>query len=109
LAWPVFFMKEFLLTCHKIWHDPLVPDKRSRILEVVVVRRLLTWVLGIWSGEGWEGLRKGSSVYEQPGTKVDGSCHSQEGFQVSKGDKEREQKGFSKGSKKQRDCAIYIL
>ncbi len=29
-----------------------VPDKRSRILEVVVVRRLLTWVLGIWSGEG---------------------------------------------------------
>jgi hypothetical protein len=30
----------------------LVPDKRSRILEVVVVRRLLTWVLGIWSGEG---------------------------------------------------------
>jgi hypothetical protein len=29
-----------------------VPDKRNRILEVVVVRRLLTWVLGIWSGEG---------------------------------------------------------
>ncbi len=29
-----------------------VPDKRSRILEVVLVRRLLTWVLGIWSGEG---------------------------------------------------------
>jgi hypothetical protein len=29
-----------------------VPDKRSQILEVVVVRRLLTWVLGIWSGEG---------------------------------------------------------
>ncbi len=29
----------------------IVPDKRSRILEVVVVRRLLTWVLGIWSGE----------------------------------------------------------
>jgi hypothetical protein len=29
-----------------------VPDKRSRILEVVVVRLLLTWVLGIWSGEG---------------------------------------------------------
>jgi hypothetical protein len=35
-----------------------VPDKRSRIHEVVVVRRLLTWLLGIWSGEGmgkgWE-------------------------------------------------------
>ncbi len=33
-----------------------VPDKRSRILEVVVVRRILVWVLGIWSGEG---MRKG--------------------------------------------------
>jgi hypothetical protein len=35
-----------------------VLDKGSRILEVVVVRRLLTWDLGIWSGEGmgkgWE-------------------------------------------------------
>jgi hypothetical protein len=29
-----------------------VPDKRSRILEVIVVRRFLTWELGIWSGEG---------------------------------------------------------
>ncbi len=29
-----------------------VPDKRSQILEVVIVRRLLTFVLGIWSGEG---------------------------------------------------------
>jgi hypothetical protein len=42
-----------------------VPDKRSRILEVVLVRRLVTWVRGIWSGEGiGEGLRKGRSVYE---------------------------------------------
>ncbi len=32
--------------------DVIVPDMRSRILEVVIVRRLLTWVLGIWSGEG---------------------------------------------------------
>ncbi len=30
----------------------VVPDKRSRILEVVFVRRLVTWVRGIWSGEG---------------------------------------------------------
>jgi hypothetical protein len=33
-----------------------VPDKRSRILEVVIVRSILVWVLGIWSGEG---MRKG--------------------------------------------------
>jgi hypothetical protein len=65
----------------------LVPDRRSRIHEVVIVRRLITWVLGIWRGEGLgRGLRKGRSVYKQPETKVDGSCHSKEGFQVSKGD-----------------------
>jgi hypothetical protein len=55
----------------------IVPDKRSQILEVVIVRRLVTWVLGIWRGEGLgKGLRKGRSVYKQPETKVDGSCHS---------------------------------
>jgi hypothetical protein len=54
-----------------------VPDRRSRILEVVIVRRLITWVLGMWRGEGLgKGLRKGRSVYKQPETKVDGSCHS---------------------------------
>jgi hypothetical protein len=54
-----------------------VPDRRSRILEVVIVRHLITWVLGIWWGEGLgKGLRKGRSVYKQPETKVDGSCHS---------------------------------
>jgi hypothetical protein len=31
---------------------PMVPDRRSQILEVVTVRRLVTWVLGIWRGEG---------------------------------------------------------
>ncbi len=54
-----------------------VPDRRSRILEVVIVRRLVTWVLGILRGEGLgKGLRKGRSVYKQPETRVDGSCHS---------------------------------
>jgi hypothetical protein len=54
-----------------------VLDRRSRILEVVIVRRLVTWVLGIWSVEGLgKGLRKGRSVYKQPETRVDGSCHS---------------------------------
>ncbi len=51
-----------------------VPDRRSLILEVVIVRHLITWVLGIWRGEGLgKGLRKGRSVYKQPETKVDGS------------------------------------
>jgi hypothetical protein len=44
-----------------------------------------------------KGLGKGRSVYKQPETKVDGSCHSYEGFQVSKEGSEREQKGISKG------------
>jgi hypothetical protein len=30
----------------------VVPDGRCRILKVVLVRRLATWVLGIWRGEG---------------------------------------------------------
>ncbi len=60
-------------------------------------------------GREWERVRKGRSIYEEPETKVDGSCHSKEGFQVSKGDEERGQKGISKGIKKQGDCAIYIL
>jgi hypothetical protein len=30
----------------------IVPDRRSRILEVVIVRHLVTWVLEIWRGEG---------------------------------------------------------
>jgi hypothetical protein len=55
-----------------------VPDRRCRILlKVVLVRRWVTWVLGIWRGEGLgKGLRKGRSVYKQPETEVDGSCHS---------------------------------
>ncbi len=44
---------------------------------------------GIWNGEGME---VGRSVYEQPGTKVDGILSQQGGFQVSKGN-EREAKG----------------
>jgi hypothetical protein len=36
-----------------------VPDRRSWILEVVIVRRLVIWVLGIWRGEGWERVEKG--------------------------------------------------
>jgi hypothetical protein len=31
----------------------IVPDRRCRIrLKVVLVRRWVTWVLGIWRGEG---------------------------------------------------------
>jgi hypothetical protein len=37
----------------------IVPDKRSRILEVVIVKALITWVLGIWSGEGAGRVEKG--------------------------------------------------
>jgi hypothetical protein len=51
-----------------------VPDRRSQVLEVVIVRCLVIWVLGIWRGGGsGKGLRKGRSVDKQPETKVDGS------------------------------------
>ncbi len=48
--------------------------------QAVQVRRWVTGVLGIWRGEGLEKwLGQGRSVYKQPETEVDGSCHSQEG------------------------------
>jgi hypothetical protein len=40
-------------------HGGIVPDKRSRILEVVIARRLATWVLGIWKGKGSGRVEKG--------------------------------------------------
>jgi hypothetical protein len=58
-----------------------VPDERSRILEVVIVRRIINLGTGNleWGGNG-EGLRKGRSVYEQPGTEVDRILSQQGGF-----------------------------
>jgi hypothetical protein len=55
-----------------------VPDRRRRILpEVVLVRRWVIGVLGIWRGEGLgRELGQGMSVYKQPETEVGGSCHS---------------------------------
>jgi hypothetical protein len=86
-----------------------VPDKRSRILEVVVVRRIINLGAGNleWGRNGKE-LRKGRSVYEQPGTEVDGSCHSKEGFQVSKGDKKGSKGESARESKRARGlCRVY--
>jgi hypothetical protein len=59
LCWPeweehatyFFCMNQFLRSSNDSTYL-YVPDKRSLILEVVIVRRLLTWVLGIWRGEG---------------------------------------------------------
>ncbi len=50
------------MECHR---DLAVPDKRSLILEVVVVRHIFNLGTGNleWGGNG-KGLRKGRSVYE---------------------------------------------
>ncbi len=55
-----------------------VPDSKSRnIPEVVLVRRWAGRVLGIWSeGVGWVKVGQIGSVYKQPETEVDNSCHS---------------------------------
>ncbi len=74
------------------------------------MRRIINLGTGNLEGVGsGKGLRKGRSVYEYPETKVDGSCHSKEGFQVSKSGQEREQRGISKGKQKSKGTAPYML
>jgi hypothetical protein len=60
----------FLVPCFNYFNKLTVLDRRCRILpEVVLVRRWVTGVLGIWRGEGLEkGLGQGRSVYKQPET-----------------------------------------
>jgi hypothetical protein len=58
-----------------------VPDRRVRnIPEVVLVRRWVSWGSGNLEGECWvrvgRGVGQGGSVYKQPETEVDDSCHS---------------------------------
>jgi hypothetical protein len=64
--------------CYVLLAGIIVPDSKSRnIPEVFLVRR---WAGGIrgFGGEGLVGWRLGQigSVYKQPETEVDDSCHS---------------------------------
>jgi hypothetical protein len=67
------------------WRIGHVPDLVSRIRDVVLVRRIFSpgkpQGVGnsVWGGNG-EGVESGSSVYKQPGTKVDGILSHQGGF-----------------------------
>ncbi len=58
---------------------------------------------------GWSG-ETGRSVYEQPETEVDESCHSKEGSKKVKGNKGK-QEGQRKGKQKARDAlrSHYLL
>ncbi len=82
----------------------------SQIRDVVLVRCIFNSGnprgSGFWNGKGME---MGRSVYEQPGTKVDGILSQQGGFQVRR----RETKG-AKGNEKRekqkaRGCTIITL
>ncbi len=91
----------------------VVLDLVSQFRDVVLVRcifssrepqgvRILEW--GVYG----EGMEMESSVYEQPGTKVDGILSQQGGFQVSR----RETKGGKKKWEKQQkqgDCTVITL
>jgi hypothetical protein len=66
----------------RLIHQTLaVPDLVSRIRDVVLVGAYLAQEnprgSGFWNGEGMKMVR---SVYEQPGTKVDGILSHQGGF-----------------------------
>jgi hypothetical protein len=80
-----------------------VLDLVSQVRDVILVRcifssgepqgvRILEW--GVYG----KGLEMGRSVYEQPGTKVDGILSQHGGFQVSR----RETKGGKKKWKKEK-------
>jgi hypothetical protein len=87
-----------------------VLDLVSQICDVVLVRRTLSsgkpHGVGIleWGGNG-EGMEMGRSVYEQPGTKVDGIQSQQGGFQVSKGKWKGGKKESEKGKAKSKGIA----
>ncbi len=65
--------------CDFLRYMDIVPDHGSRDCDVVLVKahNLFGKTLGgsgIWNGEG---MGRGRSVYEQPGTKVDGIASRQ--------------------------------
>jgi hypothetical protein len=73
-------------TQHLLFHLMIIVlDLVSQIRDVVLVRRTFSTGklqgVGIleWGGDG-EGIGMGRSVYEQPGTKVDGILSQQGGF-----------------------------
>jgi hypothetical protein len=87
-----------------------VPDKRSRIHEVVIVRRYSPgyWEFGV--GREWERVEKGEvslRVTRERGGRI---LSQLGGFQVSKRDQERGAKGNQQGfsRKKQGDSATCI-
>ncbi len=82
-----YYQKNLFWTCKPVLQCPL---SKAHIL---LGKPQGVGILG-WGGNG-EGMEMGRSVYEQPGTKVDGILSQQEGFQVSKG----KQKGTEEGSK----------
>jgi hypothetical protein len=64
-----------------------------------------------WGGNG-EGMEMGRTVYEQPGTKVDGILSQQGGFQVSKGKRKGSKRNEKREKQKARGLrhnALFIL
>ncbi len=54
-------------------------------------------------------MEMGRSVYEQPGTKVDGILSLQGGFTSKEREWKRSKRESERGSKKQGGCAIIVL
>ncbi len=88
----------------KLWYAVFACTLLFRTGEAGVLKSsywgaYLVWVLGIWSGEGMrKGWERGGQFTSNLGPRWAGSCHSKEGFQVSKGVLEKEPKGISKGT-----------
>jgi hypothetical protein len=97
-------MEHFFFSCPGFIY---VLDLVSQIRDVILMNVYLD--LGNPGGSGLRnerymnnGREMGRSVYEQPGNKVDGSCHSKEGSKKVRGDEWGEKGNGEKGSKEAR-------
>jgi hypothetical protein len=90
-----------------------VPDRRRRIVpEIVLVRRWVTGVLGIWRGEGWEGVGTGEVSLQATWDRGGRILSQLGGFQVSRRGLKGEQgetKGNQQGERKSKGNAPCIL
>jgi hypothetical protein len=100
----------------KVKDDLSVPDRRRRNPEVVLVRRWVIWVLGIWKGRVWgRGGSRGVSLqatWDQGGwiiSQLGGFQVSRRGLKGSKGNQQGETKKARGMRHYMQSVLVYIM